>query len=94
MSPATSTLPLMGVRRRDRWLPPDAFSLSEEARGPVVQEFDPPMPVHCWLQHPNRLVRVEAVALAASTDAVLVEWGSGQARTSAWIWRAAVRHRR
>ena len=83
----------MGVRRRDRWLPPDAFSLSEEARGPVVRKFDPPMPVWAWLQHPERLVRVEAVALAASSDAVLVEWGAGQAKTSAWIWRAAVKHR-
>jgi hypothetical protein len=84
----------MGVRRRDRWLPPDAFSLSEEARGPVVREFDPPMPVHAWLQTTDRLVRVEAVALAASEDAVLVEWGAGQAKTSAWIWRAAVKHRK
>ncbi len=32
------------------------------------------MPVHAYLQTVDRLVRVEAVALAASKDAVLVEW--------------------
>lgn len=83
----------MGVRRRDRWLPPDAFSLSEEARGVVRAEFDPPRPVYAWLQTSDRLIRVDAMALAATDDAVLVEWGSGQAKTSAWVWRAAVKHR-
>lgn len=84
----------MGVRRRDRWLPPDAFSLSEEARGVVRAELHPPRPVYAWLQTSERLIRVDAMALAATDDAVLVEWGSGQAKTSAWVWRAAVRHRR
>ncbi|MDR6172666.1 hypothetical protein [Curtobacterium sp. SORGH_AS_0776] len=84
----------MGVRRRDRWLPPEAFSLSEEARGVVRHEFDPPRPVYAWLQTSDRLIRVDAMALAASDDAVLVEWGSGQAKTSAWIWRTAVKQRR
>lgn len=84
----------MGVRRRDRWLPPDAFSLSPEARGPVSDEYEPPRPVYAWLQTTGELVRVEAVALASSRDAVLVEWGHGQAKQTAWVWRAAVKNRK
>lgn len=83
----------VSVRRRDRWLPAEAFSLSEEARGPMTEDYETPRPVYAWLQHADRLVRVDAFALAATQDAVLVEWGNGQAKTSAWIWRAAVRHR-
>jgi hypothetical protein len=38
-------------------------------------------------------MRVDAIATAATDDAVLIEWGFGQARTAAWVWRAAVKHR-
>jgi hypothetical protein len=45
------------------------------------------------VQTPDRHVRVDARALWATPDAVLVEWGFGQAATSVWVWRAAVKHR-
>jgi hypothetical protein len=84
----------MGRRRRDRWVPEEALSLPEEARGGPAVDVAPPLPVRAWLHTPTRQVRVEAVAVAATTDAVLVMWGFGQAATAAWVWRAAVKHRR
>jgi hypothetical protein len=34
------------------------------------------------------------VAVEASEDAVLVQWGRGAAERQAWVWRAGVKHRR
>jgi hypothetical protein len=80
-------------RRRDRWVPPIAASLPPEARGgPCVDEC-PPRPVRAWIQTPHDQIRVDAVALSATPDAVLIEWGFGQAATAAWVWRSAVRNR-
>lgn len=54
----------------------------------------PPVPVHAWIRTYRGVDRrVEATAIAATGDAVLIEWGSGQAATAAWVWRAAVKHR-
>lgn len=84
----------MARRRRDRWLPPEAASIPRKARGAHITDVTPPLPVRAWLQTPDRQIRVDAIATAATADAVLVEWGFGQARTAAWVWRAAVKHRR
>jgi len=83
----------MGKRRRDRWVPGEPFSVPREARGEAVKELEPPRPVRSRVQLPDRLIRVEATALAMTPDAVLVEWGDRSARQSAWVWRRAVRHR-
>lgn len=53
-----------------------------------------PPPVWAWIRTLNgRDIRVRCAAIAATDDAVLIEWGSGQAKTAAWVWRAAVKHR-
>jgi len=83
----------MARRRRDRWLPPEAVSVPREARGERPTDLTPPLPVRAWLQTTERQIRVDAIATAVTDDAVLVEWGFGQARTAAWVWRAAVKHR-
>lgn len=84
----------MARRRRDRWSPPEAVSLPEEARGGPAIELQPRLPVHAWLRTKDgRQMRVQALALWVAPDAVLVEWGHGQAAESAWIWRSAVKHR-
>lgn len=84
----------MGARRRGRWLPEEAVSIPQEARGGPVGDVRPPAPVWAWIRTYRGVDRrVEARAIAATTDAVLVEWGSGQAATVAWVWRAAVKHR-
>jgi len=84
----------MARRRRDRWLPPVATSLSLEARGGPAVDVTPPLPVRAWVQTSVALIRVEGRALCETPDAVLVEWGSGQGATDAWVWRSGVRHRR
>ncbi|MCU0116577.1 hypothetical protein [Curtobacterium poinsettiae] len=84
----------MGVRRRGRWVPEEAVSLPADARGGPAGDVVPPAPVHAWIRTYRGVDRrVEAKAIAATGDAVLVEWGSGQAATAAWVWRAAVKHR-
>jgi hypothetical protein len=83
----------MGRHRRDRWLPAEAFSIPADARGGAGVRILPPQPVRAWVQTPDRHVRVDGRALWATPDAVLVEWGFGQAATSAWVRRAAVKHR-
>ena len=84
----------MGVRRRGRWVPEEAVSLPAEARGGPVDDVVPPAHVHAWIRTYTGVDRrVEAKAIAATGDAVLIEWGSGQAATAAWVWRAAVKHR-
>jgi hypothetical protein len=84
----------MGRRRSNRWSPPRAVSLPEDARGGPALELHPRMPVRAWLHTvDDKELRVDAVALWATPDAVLVEWGHGQAAESAWVWRAAVKHR-
>lgn len=84
----------MARRRHDRWLPPAATSLPPEARGGPVVDVTPPLPVRAWVQTRVELIRVEGRALSETPDAVLVEWGFGQAATDAWVWRSGVRHRR
>ena len=49
-----------------------------------------PDPVLAWLQFPDRILEVEARAIAFTDRAVLVEWGFGQAADCAWVWRDAV----
>lgn len=84
----------MGRRRSNRWSPPRAVSLPEDARGGPALELRPRRPVRAWLHTvDDKELRVDAVALWATPDAVLVEWGHGQAAESAWVWRAAVKHR-
>jgi len=84
----------MGRRRSNRWSPPRAVSLPEDARGGPVLEVQPRQPVRAWLHTvDDKELRVDAHALWATPDAVLVEWGFGQAAESAWVWRAAVKHR-
>lgn len=84
----------MGSRRRDRWAPDEAVSLPREARGGPVVDVAPPAPVRAWIRtRAGRDRRIEARAIAASSDAVLIEWGSGQAATATWVWRAAVKRR-
>lgn len=84
----------MARRRRDRWLPPAALSVPADARGGPALEVRPPATVRAWLQTGEQQMRVNATALWATPDAVLVEWGFGQAKEAAWVWRSAVRHRR
>lgn len=84
----------MARRRRDRWVPDEAVSLPREARGGPVVDVVPPAPVRAWIRtRDGQDRRVDAAAIAASSDAVLIEWGSGQAGTAAWVWRTAVKHR-
>lgn len=58
-----------------------------------MRDLELAMPVRSWVQLPDRLIRVEAEALAMTSDAVLVEWGERATRQCAWVWRRAVRHR-
>jgi hypothetical protein len=84
----------MSQRRRGRWLPDEAVSLPVDARGGPVIDVVPPAPVRAWIRtFEGEDRRVEARAIAVSSDAVLIEWGRGQAATAAWAWRAAVKHR-
>lgn len=83
----------MGVRRSNRWRAAPALSLPREARGDVVRDHAPPLPVWAWVRFEEGERRVQARALASTPDAVLVEWGFGQAAESAWVWRSAVKHR-
>jgi len=84
----------MGRRRSNRWSPPRAVSLPEDARGGPALEVNPRRPVRAWLHTvDDKELRVDAVALCVTPDAVLVEWGHGQAAESAWVWRAAVKNR-
>lgn len=75
-------------------MPDEAYSLSLDARGVSRVHYETPLDVWAWLQTANRLVRVRAVALEASDDAVLVEWGEASGKRQAWVWRTAVKHRR
>lgn len=84
----------MGVRRHGRWVPEEAVSIPQEARGDPVSDVRPAAPVWAWIRTYRGVDRrVEARAIAATADAVLIEWGTGQAATAAWVWRAAVKHR-
>ncbi len=83
----------MAKRRRDRWALGDAYSLPELARGGPEVDLHEPDPVLAWVQFPDRVLEVEARALAYTERAVLVEWGFGQGADTAWVWRDAVRPR-
>lgn len=83
----------MAKRRRDRWTLGDAYSLPELARGGPEVDLPVPDRVLAWIQFPDRILEVEARALAYTERAVLVEWGFGQGADCAWVWRDAVRHR-
>jgi hypothetical protein len=84
----------MGQRRRGRWVPEEAVSIPQEARGGPVGDVRPAAPVWAWIRTYRGVDRrVEAKAIAATGDAVLIEWGSGQTATAVWVWRAAVKHR-
>ncbi|PZE23990.1 MULTISPECIES: hypothetical protein [unclassified Curtobacterium] len=91
----------MGRRREDRWSPPehpesprpDAFSLSEDARGGDPCHAVTPIPVWAWIQFPSFHVRVKAFARSWTVDAVLVEWAQFGHPAEAWVWRSAVKHR-
>lgn len=83
----------MGRRRRDRWALGPAYTLPEIARGGPDYDVSPPDPVFAWLQFPDRILEVEARAIAHTERAVLVEWGFAQAADCAWVWRDAVRNR-
>jgi hypothetical protein len=84
----------MCVRRHGRWVPEEAVSIPQEARGGPVRDVRPAAPVWAWIRTYRGVDRrVEARAIAATADAVLIEWGRGQAATAAWVWRAAVKHR-
>jgi hypothetical protein len=75
-------------------VPPQPFSLEEEARGEDVRELEQPMPVYAWFQLPDRLIRRDdAVARSMTRDAVWVEAGRGETKLTAWVLRSAVRHR-
>ena len=80
----------MGHRRRDRWSLGPALTLPEAARGGPDYDVDPPDPVLAWVQFPDRALEVEAQFIAYTERAVLVEWGFGQAKECAWVWRDAV----
>ncbi|WP_156364337.1 hypothetical protein [Curtobacterium sp. Leaf261] len=81
-------------RRADRPLPEEPYSLSLEAHGVTRATYSPPLPVRVFVQLPTRQVRLDAVAVQASDDAVLVQWGRGPTERQCWVWRAAVKHRR
>lgn len=80
----------MGHRGRGRWLPEEAVSIPHEARGGPADDVAPAAPVWAWIRtYRGDDRRVEAKAIAATADAVLIEWGSGQAATAAWVRWAA-----
>lgn len=70
------------------------FSLSPEAYGgPVVGAGL--LPVRAWVQAPEGLFRVDGVAVSQTPDAVLVRWKRPDGLAlEAWVWRAAVKHRK
>jgi hypothetical protein len=70
------------------------FSLSPEAYGgPVVGAGL--LPVRAYVQTPDGLFRVDGVAVSQTPDAVLVRWDRDDGLTlDAWVWRAAVKHRK
>jgi hypothetical protein len=70
------------------------FSLSPDAYGgPVVGAGL--LPVRAYVQTPDRLFRVDGVAVSATPDAVLVRWDRDDGLTlDAWVWRGAVKHRK
>ena len=84
------------------WAPPGrppgpllgGFSLSEDARGGAVVRLEVPTPVYAWVQFAAFSWRIDtAVVVAATADAVLVEWVWVGQRQEARVWRAAVKHR-
>lgn len=84
------------------WAPPGrppgpllgGFSLSEDARGGGTVRLEVPAPVYAWVQFPAFSWRIDtAVVVAATADAVLVEWVWLGQEQQAWVWRAAVKHR-
>lgn len=77
-------------RRWDRWVTGSAVSLPEAAYGGPVYDLAAPDPVLAWVTFPDRVLEVEARALAYTNRAVLVEWGFGQGADTAWVWRDAV----
>lgn len=86
----------MGRRRRDRYQPPEVatpFSLSEDARG-LDAVGAGLLPVRAWVQDRSGLFRLDAVAVSQTRDAVLVRWQGAAGPLEAWVWRAAVKHRR
>lgn len=83
----------MARRRRDRWCPPEAISVPAEAREGPVRDICPPAPVYAWLQTRDQQMRVRALATAVTPVAVLVEVGTGQGMSAAWVWRSAVKWR-
>lgn len=53
-----------------------------------------PAPVYAWVQFEAFSWRIDtAVVVAATADAVLVEWVWLGQEQQAWVWRAAVKHR-
>jgi len=83
----------MGRRRRDRWSMGPALALPEAARGGPDYDVCPPDPVLASVQLPDRTLEVEAHVIAYMERAVLVEWGFGQAKECARVWRNAVEGR-
>lgn len=85
----------MGSRRADRFQPPELatpYSLSDEAIGGPSRGAGL-APIRAWIQLPDLLVRVDAVAVSCTPDAVLVRFEYGGRALEAWVWRAAVKHR-
>jgi hypothetical protein len=82
----------MARRRRDRWALGPAFPFPEAARGgPDYDVLLPdPDPVPAWVQFPDRILEIEARAIAYTERAKLVECGFSQAAECAWVWRDAV----
>ena len=70
---ASTASRLMARRQRARWALGPAFSLPELARGGPDYDVAPPDPVLAWLQFPDRILEVEARAIAYTERAVLVE---------------------
>lgn len=67
------------------------LSLPEAAYGGPVYDLVEPDPVLAWVTFPDRVLEVEALVIAYTERAVLVEWGFSQAAESSWVWRDAVR---
>jgi hypothetical protein len=60
-------------------VPEEAVSLPADARGGPVSDVVPPTPVHAWIRTYHGVDRrVEAKAIAATGDAVLIEWGAAR----------------
>lgn len=80
----------MAKRRRDRWALGNAYSLPEVVRGGPDVDLHAPDPVLAWAQFPDRVLEVEARALAYTERAALVQWEVRQGVDCAWVWRDAV----